>query len=104
MARSFEVCVGYHVSGGTHPLMAFVRDAVDGRPISGITSHRDMGQVRCYFNGWLHAIQMMNPSREVSLTLPTHQRPSLPADVRVYDIPVNMTFDYLEARIPPELL
>ncbi|QXN72605.1 hypothetical protein RCTIPTONUS_135 [Rhodobacter phage RcTiptonus] len=104
MARSFEVCVGYLTNGDTHPLLAFVRDAEDGRPLTDATNHRDMGQVRCYFNGWLHAIQKMNPSREVSLTLPIHQRPSLPADVRVYDIPVNMTFDYLEDRIPPELL
>lgn len=101
MAKKVHVVVGYVLATGgvseTHPLIAYIADAETGIQLSQAVNHRDMRQVRCYYNGWSSALHTVGV-REIQMD----HVGIWPYARDTYEVPVN--FPYIIADSVPEEL
>ena len=73
MAGRLVVMVGYITTPNeTHPLITFLADAEDQKQFSSFVQHRDMNQVRSYYNGLLDGWNLVKAGgvhRTIELTV-----------------------------------
>lgn len=105
MAGKLVVMVGYVKGFGgfteTHPLLTYLADAEDGAQFSDTVNHRDMRQVRCYYNGYASAMSAFSVGG-VHRVVEIDQRGKWPFAKREFHVPVNFEYRIAEA-VPEEL-
>jgi hypothetical protein len=105
MTTQLIVKVGYVLGFGgvaeTHPLLTFIADKEDGAQLSDPVNHRDMRQVRAYYNGWLSSARQLKAGG-VHNIVELDVRGRWPFSKRECHLPVNFEYDIAE-RVPEEL-
>jgi hypothetical protein len=84
----------------SHPLVAYLADAEDGKQAGPTVNHRDMRQVRTYYNGWLAALS--DTGYALGEGYVNLHMIGWPLHRRLFLLPVNFEYHIAEA-VPAEL-
>jgi hypothetical protein len=71
-----------------YPLISFLIDAETEEPVTQSIHHRDMRQVRSYYNGFSAGVWAASADKTITMTI----RVGLLVETRVYEIPVSFGF------------